>query len=183
MKKGWSTRDFVVVALIGVVFGVLFLAMDSLYVFLYPLVGPVAVNITFGLYCLSALVPLCVVRKPLSGLLGSVITAVVNILVGSPYGINIIVAGALQGLGAEVGALTGRYNKFGLLTFTISALFMTLFVTIRDYFVFGLNELPINILLIIIVVRILSAIIIGGGLATLIAKGLRKTGVIKTEAN
>ena len=181
MKKSWSTRDFVVVALIGVVFGVFFLALDSLYVFLSPILGPIVTNITFGLYCLSALVPMCVVRKPGSAVLGSVITAVVNILVGSPYGINIVVAGLLQGAGAEVGFGIRKYNNFGILSFTLSALFITLFVTIRDYFVFGLNQLPISILLIVIVIRILSAVIIVGGLATLIAKGLRKAGVVKTE--
>ncbi|AMP20655.1 hypothetical protein AZF37_05200 [endosymbiont 'TC1' of Trimyema compressum] len=137
--------------------------------------------ITFGLYCLSALVPMCVVRKPGSAVLGSVITAVVNILVGSPYGINIVVAGLLQGAGAEVGFGIRKYNNFGIGSFTLRALFITLFVTIRDYFIFGYNLLPIGTLLVVIIIRILSALIIGGGLAMLIAKGLRKAGVVKTE--
>lgn len=177
MKTNWKIKDFVIVAIIGVIFGLFFFAVDALYLLLYPVLGDVMINVLFGVYCLSALVPITLIKKFGAGFLGSVVTAVVNILAGSPYGINILVAGALQGIGVEIGFFKKSENKW--MPYVISGIAMTIIVTIRDYFVFGLNMLPVGILVAVIAVRLISAIVIGGIIAYAIDLGLQKTGVLK----
>lgn len=179
MRTNWKIKDFVVVAIVAVIFGLFFFAVDALYVFLSPILGSLLLNLIFGIYCLSATVPIILVRKLGAGVLGSTLAGVVNMLAGSPYGINIIVAGFLQGLGAEIGFLKAKMNIW--VSLLISAFSITVLVSIRDYFVFGLNQLPIGTLILILIIRLVSAFVLGGGIAYLINIGLKKTGVLKDE--
>ncbi|MDO7204786.1 ECF transporter S component [Paraclostridium bifermentans] len=54
-----------------------------------------------GIYFLSALLPAFIVRKPGAAITGSLFTGIMNLLLGSPYGIHIIVASALQGIAVK----------------------------------------------------------------------------------
>ena len=86
-----------------------------------------------------------------------------------------VFAGLLQGAGAEVGFAIRKYNNFGILSFTLTALFIILFVTIRDYFIFGYNLLPIGTLLIVILIRIAIALVIGRRLSYDYCKRIAKS--------
>lgn len=177
-KVKMRNKEMVIVAMIAAVLGVLFMFMDTVYGSMQMLLGPVLINLTFGVYALTALLPMVIVKKPGAALLGGLVGAVANILVGSPYGINIVVAGLLQGLGCELGFYLGKY-KVNLVTLITSGIFITAFVSLRDYFIFGLGQLPTTILIITIIVRLLSASFIGGYLSKAIEKGLQKTGVLQ----
>ncbi len=173
-----TVKQLIVVAMMSAVFGVLFMFLDGLYQPISALLGPIFSALTFGIYAMSAFLPSYVVRKAGAGLIGSVFASIVNILAGSPYGIHIIVAGALQGLGVEVGYGIFKYKKYGIINFLISAIFVTVFVTLRDYFVFGMNQMPIPMLMATIVIRIVSAAIIPFILCKFIAIGLEKANLM-----
>ncbi len=177
--KAYKTRDWVMIAVVSAVVGVFFTFMDSLYSSLSSLLGPTFMALTFGLYALSALLPLYLVRKPGAALIGSLFAAVINILTGSPYGIHIVVAGLLQGLGAELGFGMLKYEKFSFPGFALAALFVTLFVSLRDYFIFGLNQLPLPLLLATLALRIASIVVISYLLCLAIGAALSKTGLVK----
>ena len=177
--KDYKTRDWVVIAVVGAVIGALFTLMDSAYSPLESLLGPILISLTFGVYAMSALLPIYIIRKPGAALVGSLIGAVLNILTGSPYGIHIIVAGLLQGLGAEVGFAIGKYEKYSIFNFLLSGIFITIFVTLRDYFVFGLNQLTPDLLIATIVIRLASAAVIGFVLCWVLGKALKKVGLMK----
>lgn len=177
-SRKMRNKEIVIIAMVGAVLGVLFMFLDTIYGTISTILGPVLTNLTFGIYALTALLPMVIVRKPGAGLLGSLIGAVANLLAGSPYGINIIVAGLLQGIGCEVGFYLGRY-KLNVITLILSGIFITLFVTTRDYFMFGLNALPTLILALTIIVRLISTSFIGGYISRAIERGLQKTGVLQ----
>ncbi|TJX15375.1 hypothetical protein E9840_02975 [Tissierella creatinini] len=177
MKK-MKNKEIVIIAMIAAVLGVLFMFLDTMYSTISMLLGPVLTNLTFGIYALTALLPMVIVKKPGAALLGGFIGAIANILAGSPYGINIVVAGLLQGLGCEIGFYLGKY-KVNLVTLILSGIFITICVTTRDYFIFGLNALPPTVLIFVIIVRLLSATFIGGYISKAIEKGLQKTGVLQ----
>lgn len=179
--KKYRVRDWVLIAMTAAVLGVLFTFLDSLYTPLSNLLGPVFLGITYGVYRLSALLPSYLTRKPGAALVGSLFAGCINLLTGSPYGINIIVAAALQGLGAEIGFGIGKYKNYSIKYFFISAFFMELFVAIRDYFVFGLSQLSIPMLIATLVVRFLSTAIIGFALCYVTGKGLTKVGLVRYE--
>lgn len=180
MKK-YKTRDWVLIAMVAAVLGVIFIFLDSLYTPLSNLLGPVFLGITYGVYTLSALLPLYLIRKPGAALAGSLFASVINMLGGSPYGVNILVAGLLQGLGAEAGFAIGKYRRYSLADFFIAAIFMTAFVYVRDYFVFGLSQLSLSITIETILVRYLSTAIIGYLLCKVIGKSLNKVGLVQYD--
>lgn len=177
MKKKMTLKEVVVLALIAVVMGVVSLGIDFIYTPITTALGPIGGAIIYGLYLVSALLPMYIVRKPFSGIVGSFFTGLVNLLLGSPYGINIIVAALLQGLGVELGVLTGKYEKFDLKRMGLGSVLAMILVTIRDYFVFGFGELG-SMMPLIIVIRIFSSIILGASLSIVIGNALTKTGAL-----
>mgnify|MGYP000187573997 CR=1 FL=1 len=73
--------------------------------------GTVFMEITFGVYMLSAALPMYIVRKPGFAVFGALVAAGVNLLMGSPYGLQLVLAGFLEGLGVEIGyAILGKYE-------------------------------------------------------------------------
>lgn len=177
MNKSLKLKEIIAVAMISAILGAVFTGIDSLYQPLQALLGPFAGDIIGGLYFLSALIPAYIVRKPGTGLMGSLFTGVMNLLLGSPYGIHIIIAAALQGVGVELILAAGKYKKYSVLSMACSAILATLLVTTRDYFIFGF-DLYAGMIPVMILIRIASAAILGGFLSVIITKALKATGVL-----
>ncbi|MFV0361948.1 MAG: ECF transporter S component [Suipraeoptans sp.] len=175
----YKVRDWVVIAMISAILGVVFTLLDSAYSPLSNLLGPTFISLTFGLYALSALLPAYIIRKPGAAVVGALIAAVINILTGSPYGIHIIVAGLLQGLGTEVGFAIRKYEKYNFISFAFTAVFITIFVSARDYLIFSLSQLTVPLLIVTLVIRCVSAWIISYVICYLVGKALEKTGLVK----
>lgn len=179
MEMKWKTKEVVVIAMVSAVVGVIYTLMDYAYMPLSSLLGTVFMELTFGIYLLSAALPMYLVRKPGFAIYGALVTAGVNLLLGSPYGIQLVLAGVLQAIGIEIGyALFGKY-KGNMANITIGAILGALFVLARDLIVFKTYTYGAGILAGIIVVRLLSAVIIGTILIKLISFALVKTGVMK----
>ncbi|MDO5689140.1 MAG: ECF transporter S component [Tissierellia bacterium] len=177
MKKTLKLKEIVVLAMISVVIGVVFLGIDAIYRPLQAIAGPIGGDIIYGLYLISALLSTYIVRKPGAALAGSLFTGIVNLLLGSPYGINIIVASTLQGLGVELGIALGGYKRYNLFQMSLASIFAMTVVSIRDYFVFGF-ALYEGLIPIMLVVRVLSSIVTGAGVSMLLGNALAKTGAL-----
>ncbi|MGC4020131.1 MAG: ECF transporter S component [Muricomes sp.] len=179
MKNGWKTKEVVVIAMIAAVVGVLYTLMDYAYMPLSAVLGTVFMELTFGIYLLSAALPMYIVRKPGFAVYGALVTAGVNLLLGSPYGIQLILAGVLQAIGIEIGyALFGKYEG-NMKNMVIGAILGALLVFSRDALVFGTLTYGAKIVTGIIIVRLLSAAIIGTLLVKGITAALNKTGVLR----
>ena len=178
MNYKWKTREVVITAIIGAVIGVIYTLMDYAYMPLSAVLGPVLMELTFGIYLLSAALPAYIVRKPGFALFGALVTAAVNILLGSAYGIQVVLAGALQAAGVELVYALYKY-KPNLVCLLLSGIAAGLFVFVRDYFVFGYSALPIGTVLGMLAVRFVSAAVIGVLLVKGIRAGLAKAGVMK----
>ena len=55
-----------------------------------------------------------IVRRPGAAFFGGVVSAAVSVLLGSPYGFDALISGALQGGGAEVAFAIGLYRRWTL---------------------------------------------------------------------
>lgn len=175
----WKTKEVVVVAMIAAVIGVIYTVMDYLYMPLYGVLGPIFMELTFGIYLLSAALPMFIVRKPGAAIFGALVTVGVNILLGSPYGIQIVLAGTLQACGMELGYFVGGKHKGSITNMVVGGILASLFVFCRDYIVFGYASLGKGVLMGMIAVRIVSAIILGIVITKGITAGLKKTGTLK----
>ena len=178
MNNKWKTREVVIVAIIAAVIGVIYTLMDYAYMPLSAVLGPVFMELTFGIYLLSAALPMFIVRKPGFALFGALVTAAINILLGSAYGIQVVLAGVLQAAGVELVYALFKY-KPNLLCLVLSGIAAAVFVFVRDYFVFGYSALPVWTIVAMLAVRFVSAAVIGVLLVKVIRAGLAKAGVMK----
>ena len=178
MNNKWKTREVVIVAIVAAVIGVIYTLMDYAYMPLSAVLGPIFMELTFGIYLLSAALPMFIVRKPGFALFGALVTAAVNILLGSAYGIQVVLAGVLQAVGVELVYALFKY-KPNLLCLVLSGIVAALFVFVRDYLVFGYAALPVLTLVAMLAVRFVSAAVIGVLLVKVIRAGLAKAGVMK----
>lgn len=53
----WKTIEIVIIAMMAAVIGVIFTLMDAAYMPLSAVLGPVFMELTFGMYLLSAALP------------------------------------------------------------------------------------------------------------------------------
>jgi energy-coupling factor transport system substrate-specific component len=114
---GWRTVDILTVAFLGASFGVAYWGWGQLYAVpstaLLAVFPPLAAFVTPPWF-VAGVVGGLVVRRPGAALLCEVVAALVSMLPGTQWGVNTLVSGVLQGLGAEAAfALTG-YAAFGL---------------------------------------------------------------------
>ena len=138
MKK-WSTKDIIILALIGFLFGGIFLAAGWIYAALEAALTPLgyqpfANEILFGLWVMAAPVAAVLVKKPGSATLGEVLGALAEMLYGSFFGAGVIISGIVQGLGSEFGFFVTKYKRYDYKSLFLSAIGITIFSFVFEYF-------------------------------------------------
>ena len=184
MKKSrFSIKEMVVVALIAAVICVIFTLLDWAYMPMSAVLGTAFMEITFGIYMLSPALPMYIVRNPGFGFFGAIVAAGVNLLLGSPYGLQLVLAGILEAAGIELAFLIFRYSG-SLKCMVLGEILGAVFVFCRDTIFWGTpwNYGSVGVTVGTIVVRFLSAVIIGILLVKVITAALKKTGVLKGMA-
>ena len=182
MEKKFTTKEVVIVAMVAAVIGVIFTLLDYAYMPMSAVLGTVFMEITFGVYMLSAALPMYLVRKPGFAIFGALVTAGVNLLLGSPYGLQLVLAGVLEGLGVEIAYAIGKYSG-DMKTMVIGEILGAVFVFCRDGFFWGTPwAYGTGIAIGCVVVRFFSSIIVGIAVTKIITAALAKTGVLKGMA-
>lgn len=175
----WTVKEVVVAALCAAVIGVVFTLLDYAYMPLSAVLGTVFMELTFGIYMLSAMLPMYIVRKPGFAIFGALVTAGVNLLLGSPYGLQLVLAATLEGLAIEIAYAIFKYKPTWACLIT-GACLGAIFVFGRDMFFWGTPAMyGTGIAIGCVIVRFASSIIIGILLTKLITAALVKTGAVK----
>ncbi|QDW75383.1 hypothetical protein FND36_15810 [Lachnospiraceae bacterium KGMB03038] len=180
MEKKFTTKEVVVVAMVAAVIGVIYTLLDWAYMPLSAVLGTVFMELTFGIYMLSAMMPMYLVRKPGFAIFGALVTAGVNLLLGSPYGLQLVLAGFLEGLAVEIGyGVVDKYQG-SMKNLLLSGILGPIFVLCRDGFFWGTPwSYGGAVAAGVIIVRFFSAIVISIILVKVITAALAKTGVLK----
>lgn len=178
-RAGWTTRDLIVSAAISVALGLLFLAYGVVYLVLVPLLGQVGIILLVGLYYLPGILVPYIVRRPGAALLASVITAVTELLAGSPFGIAAVWAGLIQGLGAEAIFAVRRWRDYRLPVLLAAALMSGVFAYGYEYLLLGYSALAPSVRLGLFLLRLPSAAILAGWLGKALGDALARTGVLR----
>jgi len=100
----WRVVDLVTAAVIGVAFGVVFLAWGGVYTLAAPLTAavPPAEGLFAGIFLAPAVVGALLVRRPGAALFTELVAAVVEMAVGNRWGATVLISGVVQGLGVEL---------------------------------------------------------------------------------
>lgn len=115
-RAEWRVVDIVVAAIVAVAFGVVFLAWNAFYAATEPLFValPPAQAILYGVWLLPGVLVALIVRRPGAAFFGGLVSAAVSVILGSPYGADALLSGAIQGGGAELAFALGAYRRWTL---------------------------------------------------------------------
>ncbi len=171
----WRTRDIVVGAVIGVAFGVVFIAVGGIWKAVET-VGPV-VNVLYGVWLLPAVVAPLIIRKPGAALFAEIVAAGVSAILGSAWGPDTLLSGFVQGAAAELVFAFTLYRSWTFLVLALAGLASAAAAYVHDVVVWY-QGYATDVLVIIAVSMALSGLIFVPVVSTALVRALRSTGVL-----
>ena len=175
----WRTVDIVVAAAIAIAFGVVFWAWNQVWAAATAafVAIPPAQNILYGVWLVPAVLAGLIIRKPGAALFTELVAASVSAILGSQWGLDAVVSGALQGLGAEIVFLVVGYRRWTLAVALIAAVGTAIAAWIHDTPLYYADS-GLSAQLVILAFMIVSAIVIAGIGSWLLMRSLVQTGVL-----
>jgi energy-coupling factor transport system substrate-specific component len=176
----WRTRDIVVTAIIGVVFGVVFQVWNILWtpfdaVFAF---WPPAKDLLYGVWLVPAVLAPLIVRKPGAALFAEVVAAGLSAFIGSQFGPDAILSGIVQGGAAEVVFLLVRYRSWSLPVLAVASVASAGAAWVHDWIVWY-PDVALDVQLLRGLMMAISALVIVAGGSVLLARALREAGVLE----
>ena len=176
----WRVVDIVVAAIIAVASGVIFWGWDivcSAPLALFEGVTPGFEGLLNGFWLFAGPLVAIIIRKPGAAFFGETIAAVIETLLGNPFGVaHALLIGMAQGLGAEIGFAVFAYRKWNLLTVTLAGALTGLSNGLYEWVVTaGWSTLQG---VVFTVCCVISGAVFGGALMWFVQKALAKTGVL-----
>ena len=183
MNKKLETRDFVLVALISVIYGIIYLGAVYAGGFLSTVLAPSGLGILgyepfYGIWFMAAITASYIIKKPGVGLITEVIAALIEVLLGNMPGPIVIVSAIIQGLGVEIAFAKGGFKDLSYKTTMVAAILCTIFTFIWTGFRSNYLSLNLGLVISIFCIRLISSIFFTGFLSKLICDKLYKTGVL-----
>ncbi|MDT0302382.1 ECF transporter S component [Streptomonospora wellingtoniae] len=178
-RPRYRTVDIVVPAVLGVAVGVIFWAWSLLWQVSGPLFAffPPAQAVIYGMWLLPGVLGALVVRKPGAAVLTSTAAAFVSMVLGTPWGVEVALAGFVQGLLPELVFAAGRYRRWSMaismLAGAAAGVAPAVWDNVRYYFTWPLSfQLTYGVLVVI------SAAVIGGAGSRLLTSALARAGAL-----
>ncbi|MDR1952928.1 MAG: ECF transporter S component [Clostridiales Family XIII bacterium] len=183
----WKLRDIILVALLSIIFGIVYLGAVYLASFLTTVLTPFGLaplgnEILFGIWFMVATLAAYILQKPGVAIVAEVLAALIEVLLGNFYGPMVIVAGIIQGAGAEIVFAAGRYRKFNWLTMLLAAAGCCVTSFVWGFFRSGFGLLSVKLLIVMFLIRLVSSVLFTGVISKLIGDGLARTGLLRSYA-
>ena len=178
-RDAWRTVDIVVAAVIGVAFGVVFMAWNAIYTATGPLFAaiPPVQALMYGVWLMPAVLVALIVRRPGAALFGGFVAAGVSVLLGSPYGGDALISGAIQGAGAELGFAIGLYRRWTLPFALLAGGLAGIAAAVHDVVLYY-RETGVDFWAVYAAATVVSGILVAGLGAWFLLRALVATGVL-----
>jgi energy-coupling factor transport system permease protein len=176
MRKSLKLTDILVTILISLVFGIVYKIWGPLYYGLKPL-GLHLDQLIYGMWFMAGTVAFLIIRKPGVALLAEIAASSGELLMGSEWGVGVLLYGVVQGIAVELTFAVFRYRRFGIGVLSLAAALSTAGSLMMDFYKEDIGELAWWNLILFMGARLLGAIIIAGGFAHYLVKALEATGV------
>lgn len=182
-EKSLQLKDIILIAVVAVLFSVVYLAADYAGAALTGALTPAGLGIFgyepfYGIWFMAAVVAACILRRPGVGIVAEMIAALLEVLMGNMFGPIVFVSGFIQGVGAEIGFAAFGYKKYGYRATLLAAVGATVLSFIWTGFRSRYWTLQPAVVLGILGIRLLSALVICGIGSKLLTDGLAKAGVL-----
>lgn len=176
MSKGLKLTDVLVTIVISIVFGVVYKLWGPLYNIVKPL-GLHVDQLVYGMWFIAATVAFLIIRKPGVALLAEIAASSGEFLMGSEYGLEVLLYGVAQGLGAELIFLLFFYKRFDVVVVSLAAVGSAIGSLLLDMSKGYIGDLALWNLSLYVGARIIGSILLAGIFAHILVKAIEKTGV------
>ncbi|MFP4273962.1 MAG: ECF transporter S component [Paracoccaceae bacterium] len=174
----WTLRETMIVAVLGAVFGVLYLGWVQVWLVLQAIFGALTMDVVMGFWFIVSIIAAAIIRKPGVAIASEVMAAAVQVLMGSPAGLMLLLTGLVQGAGAEAVFAATRWRSYSLPVLMAAGVGAALASFAYTWVRFDYGSLAPGLLLAMFVLRCLSGALLGGLLGHLMVKALYRTGVL-----
>lgn len=200
IKKHWTVKEIILLGLVGVFFGTFYFVYGLPYQTFVSLCAPIvsfvkthslvlsldygqtaniiAGAVTIGPWVMAGPLSALIVRKPGAAIIGETLAGIIEMAIGSAWGITDFLMGIGEGFGSEIGFALVNYKnyKVGLWISTLTCSFVTflMFFFINAFYKF---KLSFNSLLFILF--FVSTFIFAGIVVFFIYKILKKSKAVK----
>lgn len=186
-KQHWELKDVIMMAILGVIFAAVYLAVFQGGLALSTALTPFGLSAfgfeaIYGVWFMAATLAAYIIRKPGVAFITEVLAAAVELLMGNTGGLVCVLTGAIQGLGAELGFAIFRYKRWNLLSMTLSSALAAVFIFCYELYYLEYYLLSPALLIAQLAVRLVSAFLFSAVVCKLAGDGLAKTGVVKSYA-
>jgi energy-coupling factor transport system substrate-specific component len=178
-RSGWRLVDIVVAAVVAVAFGAVFLAWNALYTATTPAFAaiPAAQAILYGVWLLPGVLVALIVRRPGAALFGGFVSAAVSVVLGSPYGLDAVISGLVQGAGAELAFALFLYRAWTLPVAVLAGALAGIAAAIHDIVVYYPST-GVDYMAVYAATAAVSGALIAGVGGWLLLRALVRTGVL-----
>lgn len=178
----WNLREIVVMSALSVVFAIVYLLFFQVGNVFTGLVGPIGYEPIFGIWFIVSIIAAYIIRKPGAAFLAETIAAFVEVLIGNVNGPRLIIAGMIQGLGAEVVFAATGWKRYSVWILMAAGMGSSIFSFAWGYYLSGFAALSPTYVFWMFVIRLASGALIAGLLGKYISDTLAKTGVLNGMA-
>ncbi len=187
MRESWKLKDILMIAVTGVLFGVIFLGATYSGGFLSGILTPLGMaqlgyEPFYGIYFMAGAFGGYVLRRPGAAIISEMLAAVIECLLGNYFGPIIILSGFVQGLGIELVLAVFGYKKYDLKTMLIASVCCSVITMGYNLVISGYSTIAPSVLMIMLIVRIISAMLITACFTKYLADRLAKAGVLRGYA-
>lgn len=177
-QSAWTLRETLIVAVLGAVFGVLYLGWVQVWLVLQAIFGPLTMDIVMGFWFIVSIIAAAIIRKPGVALVSEVMAAALQVLLGSPAGLLLLLTGLVQGAGAEAVFAATRWRRYSLPVLMAAGMGAAVFSFAYTWIRFDYGGLAPGLLIAMFALRLASGALLGGLLGHVIVKALHRTGVL-----
>ncbi|PWK61420.1 ECF transporter S component [Roseicyclus mahoneyensis] len=174
----WTLRETLIVAVLGAVFGVLYLGWVQVWLVLQAIFGALTMDVVMGFWFVVSIIAAAIIRKPGVALVSEVMAAAVQVLLGSPAGLLLLLTGLVQGAGAEAVFAATRWRRYSLAVLMAAGMGAAVFSFAYTWIRFDYGSLAPGLVVAMFVLRLASGALLGGLLGHVIVKALYRTGVL-----
>lgn len=186
-KYHWELKDVIMMAVLGVVFAAVYMAVFHLGTLLSTGLAAFglsnfAFEMVYGVWFMAGTLAAYIIRKPGAGLVAELLAATIELLMGNSGGLTVVLTGFIQGVGIELGFALFRYRKWKLSSMTLGAIFAAFFIFCYELYYLNYATLAPQLIAAQLCVRFLSAFVFSGLICKLAGDGLARTGVVRNYA-
>lgn len=183
MKYEWKLKDVLMIGIVSVLFGVVFLGATYAGGILSGVLTPFGMTSLgyepfYGIYFMAAAFGIYVIRKPGAGLISEMLAAIIECLLGNYFGPIIILSGFVQGIGFELVVALFGYKKFDLKTMLLASWVCSVVTMGYNLIISGYSKIAVPVLILMLIVRLISASIFTAVITKTLADKLAGAGVL-----